>query len=137
MPIEGGCHCGTCRYRIALDHLGDVANCHCSICRRTTGGTYVTWATVPQAAFAWLTGEPRGYAPNATSQRWFCPSCGAQLALWTSLSPETLDVTVSTLDTADDVPPNRHIFVSSKLTWVNVDDGLPQEVEEVYPDSTR
>ncbi|MGD8498944.1 MAG: GFA family protein [Chromatiales bacterium] len=136
MAIEGGCYCGACRYRIALDRLDDVANCHCSICRRTTGGAFVTWATVPKSAFEWLAGRPRDYAPNDTSRRWFCPSCGAQLALWTSLSPETIDITVTTLDRAEDHPPNRHIFVRGKLDWVFVDDGLPQEAEEVYPDST-
>lgn len=136
MPIEGGCHCGACRYRIELDRLEDVANCHCSICRRSTGGTYVTWATVPKTAFRWYAGEPRAYAPLAGSARWFCPSCGAQLALWTELSPDTIDVTVATLDDADAWPPDRHIFVGSRLAWVAVDDGLPCEEEEIYPDTS-
>jgi hypothetical protein len=132
MALEGGCHCGACRYRIESDRLADVANCHCSLCRRTTGGTYVTWATVPKAAFRWIAGEPRRYRPNATSARWFCPDCGAQMALWTELAPETLDIAVATLDRADDYPPDRHIFVGSKLKWVHIDDGLAREEEELY-----
>lgn len=134
MPIEGRCHCGACHYRIELDRLDDVANCHCSICRRSTGGTYVTWATVPEKAFSWRSAEPRAYAATVGSIRWFCPDCGAQLALWTERSPDTMDVTVSTLDDPDVRPPDRHIFVANKLAWVSVDDGLPCEEEEIYPD---
>lgn len=134
MAVEGGCHCGHCRYRIELERLDDVAVCHCSICRRSTGGTHVTWATVPKAAFSWQAGEARRYAPNATSTRWFCPRCGAQLALWTELAPESMDITVATLDRADDHPPDRHIFVADRLAWVHLDDGLPQEAEEHYPE---
>lgn len=133
MALEGGCHCGACRYRIDAARLDDVANCHCSICRRSTGGTYVTWATVPKAAFAWTAGEPRRYAATAGSTRWFCPTCGAQLALWTELAPESIDITVTTLDRADAYPPDRHIFVGSKLAWTHIDDGLPREEEEIYP----
>jgi hypothetical protein len=43
---KGGCHCGALRYRLEGD-LGDVAHCHCSICRRVSGGTLVTWVTLP------------------------------------------------------------------------------------------
>ena len=38
----GGCHCGYLRYAVAAP-LDDVAHCHCSICRRTTGGIVTTW----------------------------------------------------------------------------------------------
>ncbi len=133
--LEGGCHCGSCRYAIDLEVLEDVAVCHCSICRRTTGGTHVTWATVPIGAFRWTAGETRRYSALAGSDRYFCPDCGAQLALWTALSPDTIDVSVSTLDHADHYPPDRHIWVGSRLAWVTLDDGLAQEDEEIYPDA--
>lgn len=133
--IEGGCYCGACRYAVDLDTLDDVAVCHCSICRRTTGGTHVTWATVPTGVFRWTMGDARRYSALAGSDRYFCSECGAQLALWTALSPDTIDVSVSTLDQADHYPPDRHIWVGSRLAWVSLNDGLSQEDEEVYPDS--
>ncbi|MGV8527467.1 GFA family protein, partial [Pseudomonas aeruginosa] len=49
--------------------LEDVAHCHCSICRRTTGGIVTTWATVPPAAVRWLAGEPAEYASSANWTR--------------------------------------------------------------------
>ncbi len=133
--IEGGCHCGACRYVVASAALDDVAICHCSLCRRTTGGTHVTWATVPLATFRWRAGEPRHYSAVAGSERYFCPECGAQMALWTALSPDTIDISVSTLDEADRYPPDRHIWVGSRLAWEALNDGLAQEDEELYPDA--
>src|SRR5438552_1848995 len=55
--ITGGCFCGAIRYRVSAT-TGDVTHCHCSICRRTTGAPFVTWATFPAAAFAFTAGTP-------------------------------------------------------------------------------
>ena len=130
MKISGGCHCGRLRYDIDQDGLEDVANCHCAACRKTTGGTLTTWATVPLARFAWIAGKPRVYRSSPECERYFCADCGAQLALFTQLAPATIDVTIATLDDPHAYPPDRHIWVRSKLAWFPVDDGMPQEQEE-------
>lgn len=69
----------------------------------------------------------------AGSERYFCPESGAQMALWTALSPEAIDVTVGTLDHPDRYPPGRHVWVGSRLTWTQLDDGLVQESAETAP----
>ncbi len=104
----GGCHCGQLRYAVdaALDN---VAHCHCSICRRTTGGIVTTWATVPRQGFRWTQGTPAEYASSASCIRYFCNRCGSQLALFTRLSPDTLDLTIATLDRPEQAPADRHI----------------------------
>ncbi|MFC4860528.1 GFA family protein [Pseudomonas sp. MAHUQ-62] len=125
----GGCHCGQLRYTVEAP-LNNVAHCHCSICRRTTGGIVTTWATVPLASFRWTTGTPAEYTSSATCIRYFCPHCSSQLALLTSLSPSTLDLTIATLDHPEAVPADRHIWVSSRLPWLHLDPQLPEEDEE-------
>lgn len=127
---DGGCHCGALRYRFAAP-LQDIAHCHCSICRRSTGGIVTTWITVPATAFQWLRGTPQAYASSASCTRYFCPTCGAHLALATTLSPATLDVTVATLDEPERAVPDRHIWVQSRLPWLDLDDHLPEEQQEV------
>ncbi len=127
--VEGGCHCGALRYRLQAD-LGDVAHCHCSICRRVSGGTLVTWVTLPLAGFQWLAGSPQRYMAPPSCSRYFCGNCGAHVALVTAHSPETIDVTVATLDHPERVRANRHIWVGSRLPWLQVDQGLPEEDEE-------
>lgn len=126
---QGGCHCGQLRYACDAE-LADVAHCHCSICRRTTGGIVTTWVTVPLERFRWTAGKPAEYRSSTSCVRYFCANCGAQLALFTDLAPDTLDITIATLDEVADVVPDRHIWVKSRLPWIHLDEQLPEEWEE-------
>ncbi len=126
----GGCHCGYLRYAVAAP-LDDVRS---TATARSAGapqaGIVTTWATVPRAAFRWLAGEPAEYASSASCTRYFCPRCGANLALFTRLSADTLDFTVASLDHPERAPANRHIWVGSRLPWLHLDPQLPEEDEE-------
>ncbi|PKM25906.1 MAG: aldehyde-activating protein [Gammaproteobacteria bacterium HGW-Gammaproteobacteria-13] len=129
---QGGCHCGALRYEFAAP-LRDIAHCHCSICRRSTGGIVTTWITVPLASFRWLAGTAREYASSASCTRSFCPTCGAHLTLFTTLSPHSLDITIATLDQPELAAADRHIWVQSRLLWLHLDEHLPQEQQEHIP----
>ncbi len=126
---EGGCHCGALRYRLEGD-LTDVAHCHCPICRRVSGGLVVTWLTLPRKGFQWMAGEPKRYVAPASCTRFFCGDCGAHVALETTHSPLSIDVTVGTLDRPEQVRASRHIWTGSRLPWLHLDEELPGEVEE-------
>jgi hypothetical protein len=125
----GGCHCGNLRYQLDAP-LRDIAHCHCSICRRTSGGIVVTWITVPLDAFKWLGASPAAYDSGPTCVRFFCNNCGAQVALFTQHSPDTMDVTIATLDHPELAPAERHIWTDSRLPWLHLDEHLPEEREE-------
>jgi hypothetical protein len=131
MSLAGGCHCGYVQFRVDRDGLDDVANCHCSICRRSSGGTYMTWATIPRESLSWTAQPPASYRATPESERYFCPRCGAQLALYTELAPQTIDISVATLDKVDCFPPGKEIWVKSKIAWVGLSDALPHEDEEI------
>lgn len=107
-----------------------MANCHCRTCRRSTGGAYVTWATVPRSAFKWTGARPRRYPSNPRTQRYLCGTCGAQLALFTTRSPNTIDVAVATFAEAESCKPTRNIWLSRKLSWVPIDRRLKGENRE-------
>lgn len=126
---QGGCLCGALRYRIdaALD---DVAHCHCSLCRRSSGGIVVTWATLPRTVFQWLAGRPASYESTPGNWRRFCGHCGTQLVFESEQSPDSLDVTIASLDHPERVPAQRHIWVKSRLPWLHLDEQLPEEQEE-------
>ncbi|MDG9760564.1 GFA family protein [Pseudomonas sediminis] len=126
---QGGCQCGALRYQINAP-LEDIAHCHCLVCRRSTGGILTTWVTVPRETFHWLSGTLKAFKLSASCTRYFCADCGAHLALFTSLSPHTLDVTVATLDEPEQAPADRHIWVGSRLPWLRVDPQLPEEWQE-------
>lgn len=129
---SGGCQCGALRYQFRAA-LRDIAHCHCSICRRTNGGILTTWITVPLASFEWLAGTATEFASSASCTRSFCPNCGAHLCLFTTLSPQTLDITVATLDQPELAPADRHIWVQSRLPWLHLDEQLPEEQQEQIP----
>ncbi|QAY83300.1 GFA family protein [Pseudomonas arsenicoxydans] len=126
---SGGCHCGHLRYQFN-GPLHDIAHCHCSICRRVSGGIVTTWITVPTSAFQWMKGTPAQYASSTSCVRYFCPTCGAQLALVSRLSPETIDVTIATLDHPEQAPAERHIWTDNQLPWLHLDEHLPGEAQE-------
>ncbi|MNE49067.1 hypothetical protein D3C80_1435650 [compost metagenome] len=48
----------------------------------------------------------------------------------TERSPESIDVTVATLDDPERVRANRHIWIGSRLSWLHLDEHLPGEDEE-------
>ncbi|WP_047290236.1 MULTISPECIES: GFA family protein [Pseudomonas] len=125
----GGCHCGRLRYQFS-GPLRDIAHCHCSICRRVSGGLVTSWITLPASAFQWLEGVPARYDSSGSCARYFCGNCGAHLALITHLSPDSIDVTIATLDHPERAPADRHIWTDSRLPWLHLDEHLPQEPQE-------
>lgn len=125
----GGCHCGNLRYQLDAP-LHDIAHCHCSICRRTSGGIVMTWTSVPLEGFKWTAGSPTAYDSAPTCVRYFCSNCGAQVALFSRNSPEKMDVTIATLDHPELAPADRHIWTDSRLPWLHLDEHLPEEPAE-------
>src|SRR5206468_10314952 len=74
---EGGCACGTVRYRLTAEPLF-VHCCHCLNCQRQTGSGFVINLLVEADRVEVLTGEPQPVdAPrdDGSAQRIFrCPS---------------------------------------------------------------
>lgn len=125
---EGGCLCGATRYRAA----GPATNrcyCHCRSCRGASGAPYVAWATVPAAGFALTRGALATVRSSEPVTRGFCPRCGTALTYAHSARPGELDVTLASLDEAGALAPECHIWVSDRLPWVVLGDGLPQHEE--------
>ena len=120
--LRGGCHCGRTRYEVAAAALDDVATCHCTICRRTSGAPITTWATVPETSFRWTAEAPAQYASSGVATRYFCPRCGAQLALVHASWKGSIDFTIATLEAPERFPPTRHIWATTALPWVPLGD---------------
>ena len=115
--IEGGCFCGNVRYSVNDgDHR--VANCHCSMCRKTSAAAYVTWMVVPRSDFTYTQGEPAVLNSSAHATRHFCNQCGTPLLFFEKDRPDTYDVTVGSLDEPEKFPPAKNVFEESRLSWV-------------------
>ena len=123
--LLGGCFCGAIRYAAGGKTFYET-NCHCTICRRTTGAPFVAWFTVLRTQFRFTQGEPTSFQSSPGCSRSFCPSCGSQLTFLTGSAPEEIDVTIATLDSPEALRPHDHIFTSSQLPWIELADSLPR-----------
>jgi hypothetical protein len=118
--LEGGCLCGAVRYRIA-GPLGEQTHCHCTLCRRASGAPVVTWVTVAPGDFTLTRGRVRKYRSTPQGERGFCDALNL---------PGELDVTAATLDDPEAVRPESHIWTSSRIGWLVMNDGLPERAAD-------
>jgi hypothetical protein len=122
---EGGCLCGAVRYRLHAEPF-DPGYCHCRLCRRASGAPVLVFASVPRVAFELVCGTPRRYRSSSFGERSFCGDCGTQLYMEVDHDPETVDVTVASLDDPDATPPEFHIWHASRIGWFETRDDLPR-----------
>lgn len=129
--MEGGCHCGSVRYRVEGEPVYH-AICHCSDCRRATGAPLVSWALYPNAQFQVTQGEAKAYASSEHAHRHYCADCGTSLFYTNeSMFPEMTDVQSATLDDPDAVPLGIHVQTAERIGWMKNAHELPQF--ERYP----
>lgn len=129
--FDGGCACRTVRYRL-MSRPMFVNCCHCRWCQRETGSAFVINAVIETDRVEMLAGEvevidtPSASGKGQKISR--CPRC--HVALWSNYSgagPKARFVRVGTLDNPDAMPPEAHIFTSSKQPWMI----LPKDVTVV------
>jgi hypothetical protein len=131
---EGGCSCGTVRYRLTSDPLFTHC-CHCLNCQRQTGSAFVINLLIETDRVELLAGEPRAVGvprDDGSTQRIFrCPTC--QVAVFSQYGrPEVRFVRAGTLDQPSSVVPDVHIFTRSKVDWIKLPDSAA--AFEVYYD---
>jgi len=130
-PADGGCDCQAIRYRLISAPLF-VHCCHCRWCQRESGAAFALNAMIESDRVLNL-----GLAPNVIhtpsqsglgQQVARCPRC--QVAVWSHYAgsgPVIRFVRVGTLDNPEILPPDIHIFTTSKQAWVQ----LPAETPAV------
>lgn len=125
---DGGCLCGAIRYRLT-EPIAGVFHCHCHMCHRAGGALAITWLSLPRNRFAVTKGVMKFNHSSAPAERGFCPSCGSQLIFRSEKWPEDMDVTLGTLDHPEQHPASSHVWTSSKISWLHLDERLPSFAE--------
>jgi hypothetical protein len=123
--LSGRCLCGGVRYQCGAPVM-PACFCHCESCRRASGAHAVAWVTVRSNTFEVTRGKVRQYASSPHVLRQFCEVCGSPLTYWNESSPDTIDVTLGTLDAPDAIEPVDHIWMDDALGWDRPSDGRPQ-----------
>jgi hypothetical protein len=133
--LEGGCACGSVRYRLRSDPLF-VHCCHCLNCQRQTGSAFVINLLIEADLVEMLATAPRPVdvpRDDGGAQRIYrCPTC--QVAVFSEYGrPEVRYVRAGTLDQPSTVIPDVHIFTRSKVDWIAIPESTPSF--EVYYDT--
>jgi len=124
MILAGGCFCGALRYEVTAAPFNQ-SNCHCSMCRRSSAAPFMAWFSAPRIGVRFTQGTLNYFRSSAAAQRGFCGNCGTQLTFEED-GAEEIDLSLCSLDDPEQLPPLDHIHTVSQLTWIKLDDGLPQ-----------
>lgn len=132
---EGGCVCGTVRYRVTGAPIRTNV-CHCTFCQRRTGSAFGFMAFFKQEDLEITRGilksyEHRSDESNRQLRMEFCPTCGTTVTLTVKVRPGARGVAGGTFDDPSWLKIERHSWTRSAQPWVIV----PPDVEQ-FPKSS-
>ena len=123
MTITGGCLCGAVRWT-ADGPPRRVTHCHCPSCRKATGAVVATFATFERKQVVWG-GTPARYGSGDIAWREFCPKCGTSLSFNYKPSAERIFIALGSFDDPSVAPASFHDHRRQKVTWLHIDQHLP------------
>jgi hypothetical protein len=123
---SGSCLCGAVRFDVTEPFVGG-SYCHCTSCKKLSGGVGTASGRARTAAIRVLQGEDvlRSYQPEEGTSKTFCSVCGSNLfgGGWPRF--EYSSVRLSAIDTSIEQQPDAHVYVRSLAPWETLpDDGL-------------
>tara|TARA_R110000868_G_scaffold411515_1_gene704943 strand:+ start:10208 stop:10666 length:459 start_codon:yes stop_codon:yes gene_type:complete len=131
--IDGQCLCGSVHVHLT-DHRPEIGLCHCTMCRRWSGGIYAMF-TAPATAVK-ITGEVKVYRSSAFAQRAFCPTCGSGIWLRDDGSEE-YEFCAGLFEAARDFAAISENYIDQRLTALTIQGDHKRvtaaEYEEKFP----
>src|SRR4051812_49339333 len=126
MIRDGGCFCGAVRFRVHGEPI-NIRICHCRKCQRATGSPFFARALFDQQAIE-IQGETGRYGSSEAFDGVFCQACGPPLFSWRR-NGTAAGVALAAFDDRNAFAPTEQIWVSEKMDWVGVDEGMIQHME--------
>lgn len=123
--FSGGCRCGAIRYHVSGPPVM-VEYCHCESCRRSSGSAVSVLAGFSREGFEILHGSPTDYESTPVVKRSFCGVCGSPLFYANQEYPDEVYISIGSFDEPEELPPDRHVWVSEGISWHRILDDLPQ-----------
>lgn len=126
MTHEGGCLCGSVRFRVQ-GPLREILVCHCIECRRWSGRAWAATASrlgdlevIESGALTWLP-SPRS---DHAAERGFCGRCGSSL-FWRVPGAERVSLAAGALDDPSRLQVAAHIWVDHAADWERPPESVP------------
>lgn len=122
---EGGCRCGAVAFRARAEPTV-VVYCHCRDCRRSSGAPISLWVGYRSERVELTRGEPTVYESSPGVRRSFCGTCGSPISFEDERLPRETYLPGGVFDDPEAFEPEAHDWVSRRLRWFDVPDGLPR-----------
>ena len=132
--LRGSCLCGGVRFEVAQP-FESVGFCHCTSCKKISGGVGTASARVPVEAIRIIAGEElvRRYQPSEGLTKSFCSACGSNLFGGGWPERPKASVRLSAIDDPFDDRPTSHIFARSVAPWETLPDDGAERHEASAP----
>jgi hypothetical protein len=117
--LRGSCLCGGVRYRASLPAY-HASHCYCTMCRKHHGAAAGSYINVASDGFVVEEGDEliAEFASSPPARRGFCSVCGSSLYWRSSESPESIALTLGTLDADYAGAVEKELFVEQKPGWL-------------------
>ena len=107
---KGQCLCGAVQFE-AVVPAKEMAVCHCSMCRKWSGGSFLV---VEAESLAFTQDADLGvYSSSEWGERCFCTKCGSSL-VWRAKGGGHFAVSAQSLEGMADAPLKTQIFIDEK-----------------------
>lgn len=125
---EGGCLCGSVRYRTAGIPVAATV-CHCKFCQRRSGSAFGEGVLFKLDQVEIRGGPLTTYEHRSDeSGRWlrleFCPRCGTTVTWTAERRPGMRAIAGGTFDDPNWLTLTRHIWTRSSQPWVPIPSGV-------------
>lgn len=126
-PAHGGCFCGAVQFTASFPSKW-CAHCHCSMCRKTHGAGYVTWAGFEEDQVVFTRGEDilTWFDSSEEAQRGFCNTCGSSMFFRSQRWAGELHIALGCIDGDIDRQPEANVFFDRHVSWMPIDRTLKQ-----------
>lgn len=115
----GSCGCQAVRFTLN-GRIRNVANCHCSRCRKLNGAPFSSYAVVAEEDLQVVAGaeDLACFELPSGARRYFCRHCGSPVCNSNPVYPGFRMVHLGTLDAPQELLPRMNIYCSTMLGWV-------------------
>ena len=125
VPLEGGCPCGTVRFRMETTPLITHC-CHCRTCQKFSGSAFKINTMIETTRLTVLAGAAIAHVDADGQKDYRCGACGATLWAFHPRFGEAIAfVGVGLFDEGERLAPEAHYFIRSKHPWIVLPDGVP------------
>jgi hypothetical protein len=124
-PFGGHCLCGVVQFHCTAAPRWQV-HCHCESCRRATSSPMTSFFAIADGSWEWTGAAPQLYRSSAQAERYFCGTCGSQMAYRHATLPDEMHFYAASLDDPRIFSPTAHDFWAEHLPWLHLGDHLPR-----------